>query len=128
MPAPSGRAEAYWAATAPATDFPPLAGDIDVDVAIVGGGIVGITAARLLKEAGLRAAVIEGRKVGRQVTGKSTAKITSQHELIYHRLTGKFGEDGARTYAEANQAAIGPRPARPRSSASPAVARDRAAA
>jgi glycine/D-amino acid oxidase-like deaminating enzyme len=107
MPAPSGRAEAYWAATAPATDFPPLAGDIDVDVAIVGGGIVGITAARLLKEAGLRAAVIEGRKVGRQVTGKSTAKITSQHELIYHRLTEKFGEDGARTYAEANQAAIG---------------------
>jgi len=48
MRTPSGRAEAYWAATAPATDFPRLAGDIDVDVAIVGGGIVGITAARLL--------------------------------------------------------------------------------
>jgi glycine/D-amino acid oxidase-like deaminating enzyme/nitrite reductase/ring-hydroxylating ferredoxin subunit len=78
-----------------------------VDAAIVGGGIVGVTAAHFLKEAGLKVAVVEGRKVGRQVTGKSTAKITSQHGLIYHTLAEKFGEDGARTYAEANQAAIG---------------------
>lgn len=73
----------YWIATTPTTNFPQLAGDIDVDVAIIGGGMVGITAARLLKDASLSVAVIEARKVGQEVTGKSTAKITSQHNLVY---------------------------------------------
>ncbi|MDP8914376.1 MAG: FAD-dependent oxidoreductase, partial [Pseudomonadota bacterium] len=67
---------------------------------------VGITAARLLKDAGLSVAVVEARKVGQEVTGKSTAKITSQHNLAYGKLARAFGEDGARTYAEANEAAI----------------------
>src|SRR4028119_430263 len=63
----------YWNATAEAPAFPSLAGDLSVDIAIVGGGIVGITTARLLKDQGFKVAVIEARLVGRQVTGKSTA-------------------------------------------------------
>ena len=59
----------YWNATARAPDFPALAGDVSVDVAIIGGGIVGITTARLLKDRGLSVAVVEARRVGRQVTG-----------------------------------------------------------
>ena len=102
-----GRAGAYWEATAPETDFPALSTDLTVDVAIVGGGIVGVTAARLLKAQGLSVALIEARRVGRQVTGRSTAKVTSQHNIIYRRLIDSFGEDAARTYAEANQQAIG---------------------
>ena len=47
-----GRAESYWMATTPESNYPPLSGDIRVDVAILGGGIVGITSAFLLKEAG----------------------------------------------------------------------------
>lgn len=96
----------YWNATAKATGFPQLLGDIDVDVAIVGGGIVGITTARFLKDKGLTVAVIEGRQVGRQVTGKSTAKISSQHGLIYQSLERKFGEHRARLYGEAQETAI----------------------
>ena len=96
----------YWNATAPATSFPQLSGNLDVDVAIVGGGIVGITAARLLKDEGLKVAVVEARKVGREVTGKSTAKITSQHNIAYTTIERKFGEDGARAYAEANEAGL----------------------
>lgn len=96
----------YWNATAPKTDFPALAGDISVDVAIIGGGIVGITTARLLKDAGISVAVIEARRVGRQVTGKSTAKMTSQHNIIYQTLESKFGEDRARLYGEAQETAI----------------------
>lgn len=95
-----------WDASAPDTDFPALAGDVSVDVAIVGGGIVGLTAARLLKQAGRTVAVLEARRIGRQVTGKSTAKITSQHNLVYAKLIKKFGEAGARAYAEANEAAV----------------------
>ena len=93
----------YWNATAEAPDFPGLSGDLDVDVAIIGGGIVGITAARLLKDKGQKVAVIEARRVGRQVTGKSTAKMTSQHSTMYQTLEQKFGEDKARLYAEAQQ-------------------------
>jgi glycine/D-amino acid oxidase-like deaminating enzyme/nitrite reductase/ring-hydroxylating ferredoxin subunit len=100
------RDRSYWNATAPAPDFPELVGDIKVEVAIVGGGIVGITTARMLKDRGVTVAVIEGRKVGRQVTGKSTAKVTSQHSVIYQTLEQKFGEDRARLYADAQQAGV----------------------
>src|SRR3546814_12216259 len=51
----------YWNANAPAANFPQLASDISVDVAIIGGGIVGITTARLLKDAGLTVTVKIGR-------------------------------------------------------------------
>jgi glycine/D-amino acid oxidase-like deaminating enzyme/nitrite reductase/ring-hydroxylating ferredoxin subunit len=96
----------YWNATAEAPDFPRLSGDISVDIAIVGGGIVGITTARLLKERGLTVAVVEARRVGRQVTGKSTAKVSSQHGLIYQTLERKFGQERARLYGEAQETAI----------------------
>jgi glycine/D-amino acid oxidase-like deaminating enzyme/nitrite reductase/ring-hydroxylating ferredoxin subunit len=100
------RHRSYWVDTAPATEFPILSGDVEVDVAIIGGGIVGTTAARLLKDDGHSVAVIEARTVGGEVTGKSTAKITSQHNIAYTRIESKFGEDGARAYAEANEAGL----------------------
>ena len=59
------RGESYWNATAEAPDFPALTDAIEVDVAIIGGGIVGVTAARLLKDRGAKVALIEGRRVGR---------------------------------------------------------------
>ena len=99
-------ARSYWNATAEPPDFPRLLGDIDVDIAIVGGGIVGITTARFLKDRGLTVAVVEARRVGRQVTGKSTAKVSSQHGLIYQKLERNFGEESARLYGEAQETAI----------------------
>jgi glycine/D-amino acid oxidase-like deaminating enzyme/nitrite reductase/ring-hydroxylating ferredoxin subunit len=100
------RHTSYWNATAPASDFPALAGDVEADVAIIGGGIVGVTAARLLKDRGLKCALVEARRVGEEVTGKSTAKITSQHNIAYTRIERKFGEEGAHCYAEANEAGL----------------------
>ena len=100
------RHKSYWNATAPASAFPVLSGEIDVDVAIVGGGIVGVTTARLLKDRGLTVALLEARRVGEEVTGKSTAKITSQHNVAYTSIASKFGEEGARLYGEANQAGL----------------------
>jgi glycine/D-amino acid oxidase-like deaminating enzyme/nitrite reductase/ring-hydroxylating ferredoxin subunit len=96
----------YWNDTAPARAFPPLAGDIEADVAIIGGGIVGVTAARMLKDRGLSVALVEALKVGEEVTGKSTAKITSQHNIAYTIIEKKFGEEGARIYADANEAGL----------------------
>ena len=99
-------APTYWSASAGATGFPPMSGDLAVDIAIIGGGIVGITTARLLKDAGLTVAVLEAHRVGGQVTGKSTAKISSQHGTIYQTLESKFGESQARLYGAAQEGAI----------------------
>lgn len=102
-----GRAESYWLATIPESNYPALQGDLRVDIAIIGGGIVGLTTAYLLKEAGFSSiAVIEAGHILRGVTGHTTAKVTSQHHLIYDRLISKFGKRQAQQYADSNQAAI----------------------
>ena len=98
--------ESYWNATAPASDFPALEGEIEADVAVIGGGIVGVTTARMLTDRGLKVALVEARRVGEEVTGKSTAKITSQHNIAYTIIEKKFGEEGARLYAEANETGV----------------------
>jgi glycine/D-amino acid oxidase-like deaminating enzyme/nitrite reductase/ring-hydroxylating ferredoxin subunit len=77
-----------------------------VDVAILGGGIAGITAGFLLKQAGLRVAVIEAHRIVTGVTGHTTGKLTSQHGTLYRSLVSKVGPERARLYGQANQAAI----------------------
>ncbi len=101
-----GTAESYWIATSPETGFPPLDGDGRVDVTVIGGGIAGITTAFLLKKAGLTVALIDAYRIATGTTGYTTAKITSLHRLIYADLIDRFGEERARQYAGANQAAI----------------------
>lgn len=93
-------------ATCPFPNRPPLSGDLRVDVAVVGGGIVGILTAARLQEAGLRVALLESRTFASGVTGYTTAKLTAVHTTIYSTLDKHFGEDKARLYAEANARAI----------------------
>jgi glycine/D-amino acid oxidase-like deaminating enzyme/nitrite reductase/ring-hydroxylating ferredoxin subunit len=101
-----GRPQSLWMGTTPRTDFPPLEGDLRVDVAVLGGGIAGLTAATLLKEAGRTVAVVEARRIVEGVTGNTTAKVTSLHNLLYRDLVHEHGEAKARVYGEANQQAI----------------------
>ena len=96
----------FWIVSGDHTDFPPLDGPVSVDVAVLGGGIVGITAARELKRAGKTVALVESNRVARGVTGYTTAKVTAGHNVIYQHLERHFGHEGARLYAEANQAAV----------------------
>lgn len=88
------------------TRFPALERDLDVDVAVIGAGITGVTAAHLLKEAGLRVALLETSRVAFGATGYTTAKLTVGHNLVYRRLTDSYGEHAARRYADSNQEAI----------------------
>jgi len=97
-----------WIETGPAQHaFPEVDTDVQADVAVIGGGIVGITTALLLTEAGVRVALVEADRLVHGVTGHTSAKVTSQHGLIYDRLQSRFGIDGSRTYGEANETALG---------------------
>lgn len=99
--------EPYWLASTENTDYPSLENDIKVDAAIIGGGITGITSGYLLKSEGLRVAVIEADRILQGTTAHTTAKVTSQHGLIYNKIKNYMSEEKARQYAEANEAAIG---------------------
>lgn len=101
-----GKPVSLWIATTSDTNFPHMTGGISVDVAVLGGGIAGIATAFLLKQSGMKVAVIEADRIAKRVTGNTTAKITSLHSLIYEYLISQFGEVNARAYAQAQQVAI----------------------
>jgi len=73
-----------------------LVHDVTVDVAIVGGGITGVTAAHLLKQAGLTVAVLESRLLGEGETARTSAHLTEVADMQLERLLGRLGEDRAR--------------------------------
>jgi glycine/D-amino acid oxidase-like deaminating enzyme/nitrite reductase/ring-hydroxylating ferredoxin subunit len=102
-----GKPEALWVETAPRPRYPVLKGDLSVDVAVLGAGIVGLTTALLLAREGKRVALIEAGRVGMGATAHATVKVTAGHRLLYSRLERAFGMDTARTYAEANLAGLG---------------------
>lgn len=107
MPPPlPGTAASLWLHESPVTTYPQLDGDLSVDVAVIGGGIVGLAAATLLKRAGATVAVVEAGRVARGVSGHTTAKVTSLHGLRYSSLASRWGEEAARAYAESNQAGV----------------------
>lgn len=96
----------YWLATKPDVRFARLEGDLTVDVAVLGGGITGVTTALLLKQAGKTVALVELRRIGHGVSGNTTAKLTSGHGLVYAKLARKHGSEVARVYAESNEAGL----------------------
>ncbi|WP_332833858.1 FAD-dependent oxidoreductase [Clostridium perfringens] len=80
--------------------------DIKTDVLVIGAGIAGVLTAYMLKQKGREAVVIDAAEIASGNTKNTTAKITSQHDLIYSKLIAEFGEEKARQYAKANELAI----------------------
>jgi glycine/D-amino acid oxidase-like deaminating enzyme/nitrite reductase/ring-hydroxylating ferredoxin subunit len=106
----SGRPRPLWqsgpAQTTDPTARAPLSGDVDTDVAIVGSGMTGLTAAFHLAAAGQRVVVIDRDRVGGGETGHTTAHLTEIVDTRYQELSSKVGADGARQVAESSRAAI----------------------
>jgi glycine/D-amino acid oxidase-like deaminating enzyme/nitrite reductase/ring-hydroxylating ferredoxin subunit len=76
-------------------------------VAVVGGGIAGLTAATQLAQAGARVAVLEmGQTLGAGDTGQTTAHVTVVPDAGFADITQKFGADAARKTAAAHVAAL----------------------
>jgi glycine/D-amino acid oxidase-like deaminating enzyme/nitrite reductase/ring-hydroxylating ferredoxin subunit len=95
-----------WLTTAESDEFPALEGDVEVDVAVVGGGITGVTVAHLLKREGKTVALLELGRIGQGTTGNTTAKLTVGQGLAYADLTTAHGPEAARLFGESNNHAI----------------------
>ncbi len=98
--------ESVWLAGVDAPARPPLDGDVSADVAVVGGGIAGLTTALMAQLDGLDVVLVEAERIGHGTTGNTTGKISSLHGLTYHKLVDRHGDERARQYGEANQQAI----------------------
>lgn len=86
--------------------FGALEENIKTDICIIGGGLTGLNTAYNLSKYKIRTVLLEKDEICKQTSGNSTAKITSQHGLIYKYLTDSKGQDFARKYYEANENAI----------------------
>ena len=83
-----------------------LPGNLEVEAVIIGAGMAGTLTAFALQEAGCQVVVLDAGQIGSGQTRNTTAKITSQHGMIYQKLTQTLGMDAARQYAQANQSAV----------------------
>ena len=95
-----------WTQMANRPKFPPLEGDLNTDVLIVGGGIAGLLCAHRLRQVGADCVLLEAKELCGGATVNTTAKITVQHGLIYDRLMRVFGVETARLYLKTNLAAL----------------------
>lgn len=87
--------------------FKKLDKNISTDVCIVGAGVFGLTCGYYLTKQGYNVAILEKEpEIASKTTGHTTAKITSQHNLIYKYLIDSLGISMAKKYLYANQEAI----------------------
>lgn len=98
--------QSIWAAQTNPLEFQKLSGDIKSDVLIIGGGMCGVLCAYFLQKQGVDYILAEGGQIASGVTKNTTAKITSQHGLIYNKITKSYGDEYAKMYLDANERAI----------------------
>ena len=98
--------KSLWIADSSETNYPELKKDINAEVCIIGGGMVGAINAYLLEKNGIDVVVLEKYKICMGVTANSTAKLTSQHGLFYKYLENENGLNFAKKYLESNEEGI----------------------
>lgn len=97
----------WWDETIAAPDWPVLVGDTRVDVAIVGGGFTGLSAALTLAENGVSVAVLEAGSPGWGASGRNGGFCClGGSRLSDADLTRAYGEEGKRAYHAAEHAAV----------------------
>ena len=95
-----------WSESCRIPEREPLNGNTEAEIAVIGAGLAGILTAYGLQKARRQVVVLDAGRIGGGQTRNTTAKITSQHGMIYRKLMGSLGRDSAKQYAMANEAAI----------------------
>ena len=98
--------ESVWSDSCKLKKREVLNKDIKTNTVIIGAGIAGILTGYMLKQNNIDVVLIDADEMLSGNTKNTTAKITSQHDLIYDKLISEFGEEKARQYAKANELAI----------------------
>lgn len=98
--------QSLWEKESEMPSFPRLEGERKTDVLIVGGGLTGILCAYFLQKYGVDYCLVDAGRIAEGVTGHTTAKITSQHGLVYHEIAERYGAEAAALYYSANQTAL----------------------
>lgn len=98
--------ESIWQKSSQLPTFSKLTENTKTDVLIIGGGITGILTAYSLRQCGVNCILAEKGKICQGTTGNTTAKITCQHGLIYHKILRSSGLETAQKYLKANQTAF----------------------
>ena len=95
-----------WKESCELPSFESLKSDIKTDVLIIGGGIAGILTAYFLHQKGLKYILVEKDRICSHTTQNTTAKITYQHGLIYHKIEKSYSLNNAKGYLIANKIAF----------------------
>lgn len=100
-------ANSLWSATAnPSPACPPLSGDVTADVAIVGGGFTGLSAALHLAEAGQQVVLLESETPGWGASGRNGGQVNPGLKESPNEIEARFGPDmGPRMVRMAGEAA-----------------------
>lgn len=98
--------ESIWSKTVSFPNYPALTEDKKAEAVVIGAGMAGILTAALLQERGIDTIILEANTVAGGQTKNTTAKVTSQHGLIYHKLIQTLGTEPTQQYASAQQEAI----------------------
>ncbi len=98
--------KSLWQEDVVLKSHPQLVGDMSAEIVIIGGGMAGVLTAYMLKQAGKDPIIIEANSIGSGSTGRTTAKLTVQHRLVYSELAEKLSNEVAADYAAAQLEAL----------------------
>lgn len=96
----------FWTIDSEIPQMDSLKGDKKTEVVVIGAGMAGLLTAYFLQKKNIDTIVLEGDRIASGQTKNTTAKITSQHNLIYDNLIDKFGLEHTLGYAASNENAI----------------------
>lgn len=107
-PHPTGnsRSVSYWIDTTPQTSYAPLQADAEADVAIVGGGIAGLTAAYLLAQVGKSVVLLDRERIAMAETGHTTAHLQTVIDTRLSDLVPRFGFDNTKLAWDSQMEAV----------------------
>ncbi|MEM7189797.1 MAG: FAD-binding oxidoreductase [Pseudomonadota bacterium] len=87
--------DSWWRASAPAWQGPaPLDGDLDTDVAVIGGGYAGLSTATGLAKAGIGAVVLDAAEIGWGASGRNGGMVGyGGYKASVRTMRRRYGED-----------------------------------
>jgi gamma-glutamylputrescine oxidase len=95
----------YAASANPHAPFPRFEGEARCDVAVVGGGYTGLSAALHLAERGYDVILLEGQRIGWGASGRNGGQVVTAYNRSMAQLEGWVGKDDARKLWDMNEEA-----------------------